>query len=90
MKYYHKTTSSQKLAVRHTNLVCPTASFEATGGFKLMLFQIACMVYKHAHVNTLLLWYSTFIRRVVKMLLKGVVVGCALNSHGNYIFYHGK
>ena len=28
--------------------------------------------------------------RVVKMLLKGEVGGCALNSHGNYIVGHGK
>ena len=27
---------------------------------------------------------------VVKMLLKGEVRGCALNSHGNYIVDHGK
>ena len=28
--------------------------------------------------------------RVVKMLLKGEVGGCALNIHGNYIVDHGK
>ena len=27
---------------------------------------------------------------VVKISLKGVVGGCALNSHGNYIVDHGK
>ena len=27
---------------------------------------------------------------VVKMLLKGEVGGCALNSHGSYIVDHGK
>ena len=27
---------------------------------------------------------------VMKMLLKGEVGGCALNSHGNYIVDHGK
>ena len=27
---------------------------------------------------------------VVKLLLKGVVGVCALNSHGNYIVDHGK
>ena len=27
---------------------------------------------------------------MVKMLLKGEVGGCALNSHGNYIVDHGK
>ena len=39
------------------------------------------MVYKHAVVFMLIM---------VKMLLKGEVGGCALNSHGNYIVDHGK
>ena len=38
----------------------------------------------------LLLLHSTFILSLVKMLLKGEVAGCALNSHGNYIVDHGK
>ena len=38
----------------------------------------------------LLLLNSTFMLGVVKMLLKGEVGGCALNSHGNYIVDHGK
>ena len=38
----------------------------------------------------LLLLHSAFILSVVKMVLKGKV-GChVLNSHGNYIFDHGK
>ena len=37
--------------------MCLTASFLATGGFNL--FQNACMVYKHAYLNTLLLLQST-------------------------------
>ena len=40
------------------------------------------MVYKHA-VG------SAFMLSMVKMLLKGEVVGCALNRHGNYIIDHG-
>ena len=71
-------TSSQKTSCQ--TLVCPTASFLATGGFKFKLFQNACM---------LLLLHSTFMFSVVKMLLKGEVGGCALNSHGNYIVNHG-
>ena len=70
--------------------MCLTASFLATGDFKLILFQNACMVYKHAHVNTLLFLHSTFMLRLVKMSLKGEVGGCALNSHGNYIVDRGK
>ena len=47
------------------------------------------MVYKHAYLNTLPLLHSTFMLSVVKLLLKGEVGGCALNSHGNYIDDHG-
>ena len=43
----------------------------------------AWSVYKHAVV-------AAFMLRVLKMLLKGEVGGCALNSHGNYIVDHGK
>ena len=38
----------------------------------------------------LLLLHSAFVLSMVKMLLKGEVGGCALNSHGNYIVDHGK
>ena len=41
-------------------------------------------------INILLLLHSAFMLYVVKMPLKGEVVGCALNSHGNYINDHGK
>ena len=72
---------ARKLAVRHTKLVCLTASFLATDGFKFQLFQNACMVYKHAYLNTLLLLHSAFTLSIMKMQLKGKV-GChALNSH---------
>ena len=40
--------------------------------------------------SMLLLLHSTFMLSVVKMLLKGEVGGCALNSHRNYIVDHGK
>ena len=40
------------------------------------------MVYKHAHLNTLLLLHSAFLSSVVKIPLKGGGVGgCALNGH---------
>ena len=48
------------------------------------------MVYKHAYLNTLPLLHYIFMMSVVKMPLKGEVGGHALNSHGNYIVYHGK
>ena len=48
------------------------------------------MVYKHAYLNALLLLHSAFMLCIVKMLLKGEVGDCALNSHGNYIVGHGK
>ena len=50
---------ARKLAVRHTKFVCLTL---ATGCFKLLSFQNACMVYKHAYLNTLLLLHSAFIK----------------------------
>ena len=65
--------------------MCPTACFLATGGFKFYLFQIACMVYKHA-VFAAFRMYA----QCGEMLIKGEVGGCALNSHGNYIDDHGK
>ena len=40
--------------------------------------------------NMLLLLHSAFMLSMVKLLLKGEVGGCVLNSHGNYIVDHGK
>ena len=40
--------------------------------------------------SMLLLLHSSFMLSVVKLLLKGEVVGHALNNHGNYIVDHGK
>ena len=80
---------ARKLAVRHTKRVCLTASFLATAGFKFKIFQNACTVYKHAHLNTLLLLHSA-VSQLVKMPLKGEVGGHALKSHGNYIVDHVK
>ena len=57
------------------------SGFLATGGFKFYLFQNARMV---------LLLHSIFMLSVVKVLLKGEVGGCALNSYGRYIVDHGK
>ena len=48
------------------------------------------MVYKHAHLNTVLLLHSAFMLIMVKNMPKGEVGGHALKSHGNYIFDHGK
>ena len=48
------------------------------------------MFYKHSYLNTLLLQHYLFMLSVMKMPLKGEVGGHALNSHGNYIVYHGK
>ena len=44
----------------------------------------------HAYLNMLLLLYSAIMLSMLKMPLKGEVSGHALNSHGNYIVYHGK
>ena len=40
--------------------------------------------------SMLLLLHSAFIISMVKLLLKGDVGVCALNSHENYIVDHGK
>ena len=60
----------KKFDVTSSTNVCLTASFLATGGFKAWLFKNACMVYKPAYFNTLLLLLFTFMLRLVKMLLK--------------------
>ena len=54
--------------------------------FNFSLFQNACMVFKHAFLNTLLLLHSVFMLSVMKMVLKGEVGGHALN----YNVDHGK
>ena len=40
--------------------------------------------------SMLLVLHSAFMLSVVKLLLKGEVGVCALNSHGNYIVDHRK
>ena len=42
------------------------------------------------HARSTSMLHSAFMLRVVKLLLKGKVGDCALNSHGNYIVGHGK
>ena len=44
----------------------------------------------HAWSTSMLLLHSTFMLSVVKMLLKGEVGACILNSRGNYIVDHGQ
>ena len=83
VKQYVKITSSEKVSCR--TLVCPTASFLATGGFKFNYFKMHTW-----STSMLLLLHSAFMLSVVKLLLKGAVGVCALNSHGNYIVDHGK
>ena len=41
-------------------------------------------------ISMLLLLHAAFMLSIVKLLLKGEVIVCALNSHGNYIVDHGK
>ena len=65
--------------------MCPTASFLATGGFKFNYYKMPAW-----STSMLLLLHSAFIVSVVKLLLKGEVGVCALNSPGNYIVDHGK
>ena len=74
---------ARKLAVGH--LCVPQLVF--------WLLMVSNFNYFKMHARStsmLLLLHSAFILSVVKMLLKGKV-GChVLNSHGNYIFDHGK
>ena len=71
--------------------MCLTASFLATGGFKFfILFQNACLVCKHAYLNTLLFLHCGVMLCMVKMLLKEEDGDAALNSRGNYIVDHVK
>ena len=48
------------------------------------------MVYKNAYLNTLLLLRYVNKLSLVNLALKGEVGGHAWNSHGNYVFDHGK
>ena len=77
---------ARKLDVRHTSFVCLTASLQANGGLKFLLFQNACMVY--VYIQACLFKYIT----VAPFMLSGKVqVGCrALNCNGNCIVDHGK
>ena len=40
--------------------------------------------------SKLLLLHLSFMLSIVKLLIKGEVGGCALNSYGNYIVDYGK
>ena len=65
--------------------MCLTASF-----WLLMVSSFNNFKMHAWSTSMLLLLHSAFMFSVVKMLLKGEVVGHALNSHGNYIVDHGK
>ena len=57
------------------------------------LLVVSSFNYSETHAwstSMLLLLHSTFMHGMVKLLLKGAVGVCALNSHGNYIIDHGK
>ena len=73
MNNLRKPPVARKLAVRHTKLVCLTASFLATGGFKFKYFKMHTWPTSMLILNTLLLLHSTF-------MLKGEVGGHALNT----------
>ena len=59
--------------------------------FWLLVFSSFNYFKMHAwSISMLLLLHSTFMLRVVKLMLKGEVEICALKSHGNCIVDHGK
>ena len=74
---------ARKLAVRH---LCVRQLV-----FWLMVILSFNYFKMHAwSTSMLLLLHSTIMLSVVKLLLKGEVGVCALNSHGNYNVDHGK
>ena len=83
VKYYDKTTSSHKTSCR--TLVCVRQLV-----FWLLVVSSFNNFKMHAwSTSMLLLLHSTFMLSVVKLLLKGEVGVCTLNSPGNYIVDHG-
>ena len=63
----------------------------ATAGLTVAVWQVMassfiCFKMFAWSTSMLLLPHITFMLSVVKMLLKGEVGSCALNSHGNYIW----
>ena len=71
----------------------PVARKQAVGQLVFLLQVVSSLNYFKMHawsISMLLLLHSTFMLRVVKLMLKGEVGICALNSHGNYIVSHGK
>ena len=82
MNYLKKPAVARKLAVGH---LCVRQ-------LVFLLLVVSGFNYFQTHAwstSMLLLLHSTFMLRMVKMLLKGEVGGCALNSHGNYNVDHG-
>ena len=74
---------ARKLAVRHTSV----------RQLVFWLLVVSSFNYFKMHAwstSMLLLLHFAFMLSVVKLLLKGEVGVCALNSHGNYIVNHGK
>ena len=82
---------ARKLAVMHTSFVCLTASFVASGDFKLIISK--CMHCLQACIlNTLLLLHSHLSQHGEDTAKRGNWRH-ALKSHGNYIVgleNHGK
>ena len=81
-----KSPVARKLAVRHTKLVCLTASFLATGGFKILLIS----KYMHCLQTCLSKCITVVSFRIYLSVVKVPLKGHALKTHGNYIVDHGK
>ena len=78
-----KPPAARKLAVGH---VCVRQ-------LVFWLLEVSSFNYFKMHAwstSMLLLLHSTFMLSMVKLLLKGEVGDCALNTHGNYIVDYGK
>ena len=74
---------ARKLAIRHASVQ----------QLVFWLLVVSSFNYFKMHAwftNMLLLLPSSFMLSMVKLLIKGGVGVCALNSHGNYIVDHGN
>ena len=77
-----KSPAARKLAVGH---LCVRQLV-----FWILLFKLNYLKIHAWSTRMLLLLHSAFMLSVMKLLLKGEVGVCALNSHGNYIADYGK
>ena len=80
MEFMTKPPVARKLAVGHLHV----------RQLVFWLLVVSSFSYFKMHARSTSMLHSAFMLSVVKLLLKGEVGDCTLNSHGNYIVGHGK